>query len=113
MKDLQKLQDEINEWADKTFGKDRKASAPIYHLKREISELLEALENGNEGLIREEFADCFILILNAAGVVGLTVKDLHHDSLMKMDLNRIRKWGTPDKNGVVEHLKKSNDGEKE
>lgn len=107
MKKIQKLQDLIHSWADKTFGKDREPTAPLYHLKREVNELIEAIESEDEGKVREEFADCFILILNAASKYGLNVKNLYLDSLTKMDLNKIRRWGKPDKHGVVEHLRNS------
>jgi NTP pyrophosphatase (non-canonical NTP hydrolase) len=109
MKKIQKLQDLIHEWADKTFGKDREPTAPLYHLKREVNELIEAIESEDEGKVHEEFSDCFILILNAASKYGLNVKTLYLNSLTKMDVNKIRRWGTPDKHGVVEHLKDRDD----
>lgn len=86
-------------WADRTFGQNRHDAA-IAHLKREVNELAE--NPGDES----EFADCMMLLFHAwssahpmEGIFGLT-KALSD----KLRVNRGRKLGTPDHEGVVEHI---------
>jgi NTP pyrophosphatase (non-canonical NTP hydrolase) len=117
MKELQILQDEIQQWANKTFGKDWPVTAPLHHLKKEVDETIEAINNEQINTIendhdftlirktKTEFADCFILLLNAASRYGMSVADLHTYAKNKMALNRSRSWGKPDENGVVEHIR--------
>jgi len=66
------------------------------HLKREIEELDEDPTDG------EEMADCFILLLNLAEMAGV---DLMSEARRKMEINRNRKWGKPDSEGVCHHVK--------
>jgi NTP pyrophosphatase (non-canonical NTP hydrolase) len=96
MNELSAFQKEVGEWADATFnprrGNNRKAI--IYHLIKEVGELLESEAP-------EEAADCFILLLHHAHTLGY---DLLEEARKKMEINQRRKWGNPDKNGVVEHI---------
>lgn len=138
MKDLQQVVWDIEKWSDETFGKEHQRTIPIlHHLKKEIPELIEALENlqkrlpeykgldwtdrggGNfietkESLdehiklvhkVCEEFADCFMLLFDAAAHFHLTVEAIRAQMERKLEINKQRKWGTPDDNGVVEHIK--------
>ena len=52
-----------------------------------------------------EFADCFMLLLDAASHYDLTAEELIEVTVTKLEINRQRKWGKPDKNGVVEHIR--------
>ncbi len=103
---FQELQDVITQWADETFGKDRKPVSILHHLKKEIEELLERPDS------LEEYADVGILWLNAADKAGYKVEILFAAMAMKMVENATRKWGTPDQNGVVEHLREKSDDTK-
>jgi len=106
MNKLQELQNDIHQWADKTFGKERETISAAYHLKKEINELIESLESDRlDTDTPEEFADCFILILNTASKYGMTTHDLIRKSKWKMSKNKLRQWGKPDENGVVEHIR--------
>ena len=68
------------------------------HLRKEIDELAEDTSDG------EEMADCFILLLNLAEMAGV---DLMTEARRKMEINRKRKWGAPDADGVCHHLKQN------
>lgn len=97
--DLQKFQNDITEWANTTFGNNRQPSSVIAHLAKEVIELSE------QPYDIEEYADCFILLLNASKLAGVNVQQLLEAAESKMEINRHRKWGKPDENGVVEHLR--------
>lgn len=90
---LDRLLPEIREWQAATFTK-RTPNSIAKHLLREALELL------NDPTDAEEMADIFLLL---AGVSE------HHDLAAavrdKLEENKRRNWGTPDSEGVVEHIK--------
>jgi len=107
--ELQQLMNEWFIWATKTFPSATSLSH-ARHLQKEAAELCEVLiETPNESplnqSLRHEFADCFILILNTASRCGFTIRELMNCGIEKMEINKKRKWGKPDKDGVVEHLR--------
>jgi len=105
----------ISKWQDKTFGKAT-ALSKITHLKQEIEELklellnyytsknIEQLEE-NKLHKESEFADCFILLFGVASSDGMAYDDIVKCIEEKMKINYKRKWGKPQANGVVNHLK--------
>ncbi len=106
MSELQKLMTDWGEWSDNTFP----ITAPIpklNHLKREVPELIEAIEQygPQSEQAKKEFADCFGLILNAARAAGYTADDLITYTKIKLSLNKLRQWGAPDAEGVCLHIK--------
>jgi len=96
---IQHLQDEIAQWSDATFGSSRPATRPLHHLAKEILELLEAPDD------QMEYADCLILLLDAFRMGGGSADDLIETCFQKLEINKKRKWGDPDENGVVEHIR--------
>lgn len=96
---IQQLQDDIAIWSDATFGAGRPAEIPLHHLAKEIVELIAAPDD------RMEYADCLILLLDAYRMSGGSADDLIEACYEKHEINRKRSWGTPDENGVVEHLR--------
>ena len=95
----------IMQWSRQTFGITT-AEQKISHLCEEILELFVELRiKGTEDNIREEFADCFILLFGAADAHGMTYEDICKAIDDKMAINRTRKWGRPDALGVVRHVK--------
>ena len=124
MEKVQQLQSEIKKWSDETFGNHRIATPIIHHLDKEINEVLVALtgyymgvysnstsaDDGNELLekmhyrVRMEFADCFTLLIDAAAHADIDMETLINDSFDKLEINKKRKWGEPDENGVIEHI---------
>ena len=92
--DLVKLQEEIGSWAKKTFPTATPESW-VKHLKREVKELEES-----QG--PEEASDMFILLLGWCHIKGCQAYEIIDK---KMQINYKRKWGRPDAEGVVEHIK--------
>ena len=96
---IQQLQDEIANWSDSTFGEGRPSSRPLNHLAKEVQELIETPED------QMEYADCLILLLDAYRMAGGGADDLIEACYRKLEINKKRKWGTPDENGIVEHIR--------
>jgi len=110
MNEIQQLMNEWFIWASKTFPQST-ALSHAKHLQKEAAELCEVLiESPNESplnhSLRMEFADCFILLLNTASKCGFTMQELTDCAIEKMEINKNRKWGKPDKDGIVEHIRK-------
>jgi hypothetical protein len=93
---------EISAWQKETFGQATPLSK-IAHLSEELSELSYDLIN-NKPERRLEFADCFLLLFGCAAADGMTYKDICKAIQDKFEINKARKWGKPDKNGVVKHV---------
>lgn len=106
-KEVQNLMDDIHKWADETFGTERTALAPLHHLQKEVQETIEAITECEAEKAIEELADCFILILNSSSKYGLSFQQLMDASKEKLIKNKARKWGKPDENGVVEHIREN------
>ena len=106
------------EWSDATFGEGQRNPAILHHLSKEVAELIEALkkfqqEDSISNIVKSEqnlkqlffeYADCFMLLLDSASHMGLTFDILYEYTKRKLEINRNRKWGKPDENGVVEHI---------
>lgn len=94
---------EITEWQKQTFPK-ASALSKIAHLKEEIDEL--SIDVGIDAVDKIlEFADCFLLLFGAAASDGMTYQDICQAIQEKFEINKGRKWGNPDENGVVKHQK--------
>ena len=98
--------EDIIKWQNETFGRASTMSK-MHHLLQEIIELVEAIRS-NDPNKRLEFADCFLLLFGAAASDGMSYYEICQAINEKMEINKKRKWGEPDKNGVVNHIK---DGE--
>jgi hypothetical protein len=88
---LDSLRDEIITWSKATFPASSNYSR-AKHLEEEIAEILKAPSDP------EEWADAFFLVVQAEGF------DLVAAVRAKLELNRARKWGKPDADGVVKHV---------
>lgn len=91
---MQRMQIDIDLWQRKTFPGGT-AMAQYRHLCREVLELGKNIEDP------EEMADCVILLMGIASKAGV---DLQEAVDVKMEINRKRRWGKPDQDGVVEHI---------
>ena len=71
--EIQRFQDEQGVWSDAIFGEQASPRGKLAHLEREIKELVE------QPYDRMEYADCFILLLDAYRKTVTTLKypDLH------------------------------------
>lgn len=96
---LSELQQDIREWSHEQFKRDSPHGA-VAHLQEEARELLE------NPYSLEEFADCLILLLDAAGLAGYNANDLKHAAWSKLVENKSRSWSdTPNAHGYYKHTK--------
>ena len=93
------LQQQIFDWGTATFGAGQRSDGVYAHLKREIKELGDDLNDG------EELADCAILLFELAGFAGV---DLLDEVDKKHKINQGRTWGDIEPDGSILHIK---DGE--
>lgn len=91
---LDGLQREIGIWGDATFGQSTPASV-LAHLRKEIAELVESEKS-------EEIADCVMLLIHFAHKKAVSIRDAVRE---KFEICKKRKWGKPDAEGVVEHVR--------
>lgn len=105
---IQNFMNDVHLWADNTFGKNRTAIPALHHLSKEVKEVISGIENDHTNdSIEMEFADCFILIINAASKYGMTFESLIKRAESKMIINKKRLWNPPDENGVCQHIEKN------
>ena len=92
------FQAEIGTWAKHTFpGSTDKAK--LLHLQKEVQELQSAT---TPDAMKEEAADCLLILLHFCDAHGFSLLEA---AKAKHEINRKRKWGLPDKDGVVEHVR--------
>jgi NTP pyrophosphatase (non-canonical NTP hydrolase) len=110
MNRIDRLQNNIAEWSDQTFGSDDRTIGILNHLKEEVDEAIEAkkdFEAEPNGLTQQrmasEFADCLILILDAARKSELNTDLLMQAAEYKMQVNRNREWQPANQEGYHKH----------
>lgn len=91
------LQKELGDWCDKTFPNSTPETI-MRHLKKEVKELWES----NAADRPHETADCIMLLLHLAHKDKTSARDRIRD---KFEICKKRKWGKPDKHGVIQHVK--------
>jgi len=64
---------EITEWQKKTFPNANSISK-LAHLLEEIVECKNAIVSGNPEAIKEEYADCFLLLIGS----GISKESVHY-----------------------------------
>ncbi len=94
------LAGDLAEWSQATFGTDSERG-PIGPLKHLISEAQEAIERPN---VPEEYADCFLLILDAARRAGIKPMQLVEAAQAKMKVNRSRTYPRPESDQPSFHV---------
>ena len=105
MSKLQQLQDDIVAWSTDTFGDRQTTAIPVcHHLKKEVDELIDGIQAGD---FKEEFADCFMLLIESAKTCGIETDELISLTYAKLEINKRRKWGKPDEKGVIQHIKEN------
>jgi hypothetical protein len=93
-------------FSDKTFGRGNPITGPLTHMHEEIDEILLCLKEGTDPL--DEFADVFLMLVDAFRKHygdDVNMQILIDAASKKLDVNATRKWGKPDKNGVIKHIK--------
>jgi hypothetical protein len=98
---LDALADDQARWSQATFGtdQDRGPLGALRHLEKEARETQEAPGDS------EEYADCFLLILDAARRAGISPLQLIEAAQRKMVINRGRTWPRPVDDNPVEHVR--------
>jgi NTP pyrophosphatase (non-canonical NTP hydrolase) len=91
------LQKEIGAWSDKTFPNSTPETM-MRHLKKEVKELWDS----NDQEVAHEIADCIMLLLHLAHRKKVSARDAIRE---KFEICKKRKWGKPDKHGVIQHIK--------
>ena len=110
MERIQRLQNNIAEWSDSAFGTDDRTIGILNHLKEEVDEVIEAKQDFEEKLdgltqqkMASEFADCLILLLDAARKSDLNTDLLMQAAEHKMHINRNREWKPANEQGYHKH----------
>ena len=100
--DVRAFQRAVGDWAEQTFTQSSR-DAILAHLSDEVAELVDAEHENyaSENQVMEEAADCYLLLLRYAHVVGFSLQDV---AATKFIRNTRRRWGTPDHRGVVRHV---------
>lgn len=110
---MKKLIEDVVQFQRETFPSATHKSK-LFHLLKEVEELIEELETFESGggsmkRIESEYADCFILLIGSFSYAGFEYKDIERIVREKLEINKKRKWGKPDSNGVVLHIKEENE----
>lgn len=115
-------------WSQKTFGADsaRSPVGALRHLGKEAVEAEKAYvlsaghpnakrrEDWNGAFVgppeehakvKEEMADCLLLVLDASRRAGIKPMQLLEAALDKMKVNQARDWPAPQDDQPVEHVK--------
>lgn len=95
--DLQKMQNDIIEWADSAFP----SRTPGIALLKMFSEIGEVIDNPTDPM---EWADILVLLLDAASLNGISGDQLTKAFIEKMGINRNREW-REGRLGVMSHVK--------
>ena len=90
-----------SDWSQATFGTDQERGplGALRHLEKEARETQAAPDD------IEEYADCFLLILDAARRAGISPLQLIEAAQGKMVINRQRSWPRPVDDQPVEHIR--------
>jgi Protein of unknown function (DUF550) len=98
---LEDLSDNLSHWSQKTFGTDaeRGPIGPLKHLEKEAREALATPEDV------KEYADCLILVLDAARRAGFGTMRLLVAAEAKLKENMKREWPKPTSDEPVEHVR--------
>lgn len=94
----ERFQNDLGVWADATFGAGRPPERSFSHLQEEVEELIASPYD------LKEYADCFILLIDSARRAGYDMETILKACNDKLEINKKRKWGTPDASGKVNHV---------
>jgi NTP pyrophosphatase (non-canonical NTP hydrolase) len=91
-------------WSQATFGSDQERGpmGALKHLEKEARECQEAVGTPE---LREELADCFLLLLDASRRAGIKPTQLVEAAQEKMAKNKLRTWPKPTPDQPVEHVR--------
>lgn len=98
---LHEIASDLAEWSQATFGTDteRGPIGPLKHLEKEAR---EAQESPTDPV---EYADCFLLVLDAARRAGIKPMELMQHAERKLALNKTRTYPRPARDEISEHVR--------
>lgn len=96
----------ITTWQEQVFP-NATATSKMKHLQEEVKEVLHELEQPkvSTSKLLEEYADCLFLLYGAVNSSGFSYDDMQLALIDKFEKNLQRKWGEPDADGIVKHIK--------
>jgi NTP pyrophosphatase (non-canonical NTP hydrolase) len=116
MKTILKLQEDIKEWSNQTFGDEHRRLPISKHLKEEVDEIIQITQHADthgyntiseyaqaESALKMQVADCLILIMDLLSKYGYTMEEAFLAVKEKMRVNKNRVWEGPDENGLYHH----------
>ena len=100
MDKFSKFMEDRKKFSWETFGppSERDCTYPLLKLQDEVKELLE---NPDDPM---EWADCFLLLIDAAQRKGHSMDDILEFCIQKLEINKKRTW-QKQSNGVYRHVK--------
>lgn len=100
-RELYELAHDASVWSQATFGADsvRGPIGPLKHLEKEAREAQDSIDD------ESEYADCLLLVLDAARRAGMGPLALVRAAKAKMIINKQRTWPVPTDDNPVEHLR--------
>ena len=96
--DLQRFADDLAAWSDDTF-KGQTSAGKLAHLAKEVKELCA------DPADKMEYADCFMLLIDAWRLDHGDMNELLYYASQKLEICRNRTWGEPNADGSVEHIR--------
>jgi len=103
---LNELKYKAAQVSDDMFGRDKPAIGPVRKLKDEVDELLACFEEDEDP--SEEFADCFLILIDAYRKHygdDVDLQKLIDDSSDKLDVVMKRIYKETEVEGVFQHVK--------
>jgi len=102
---LNDIAHEQSVWSQATFGSDQ-TRGPIGALKHLEKEAREAQANPTDPV---EYADCFLLIIDAARRAGIKPIELMEAAYKKLQVCKQREWPPAVPDEAVEHIRGAED----
>lgn len=101
MNNLQTFWNDLSNWSQSVFGTDKERGpiGPLKHLQLETQEALESPKDISE------YADCLILIFDAARRAGFSFDELVSAVENKHKTNKLRNYPKPTTDEPSQHIK--------
>lgn len=111
MKTFEQLFEEHIKFTSDTFPDATPLSA-LYHLRKEIGEVIDELADYNPDTRAIEYADCLGCLLDSAARAGVSPADLMAAFEKKLAINKARTW-VKNADNTYSHVKGTTQHEKE
>lgn len=98
---VEKIAEEQSTWSQAAFGADSERG-PLGALRHLELEAAECIQSPTDIM---EYADCFLLILDASRRAGFHYTDLLRAAEQKLEICKSRAWPRPNGDFPVEHVR--------